>query len=53
MVIPVKDEWIDGRYEFIGKKGRGVDGGGRRDSISGRLLAMGNQVVMEAAVENG
>jgi len=27
-VIP-EDGWIDGRKEFIGKKGGGMDGGGR------------------------
>ena len=27
-VIP-EDGWIDDRKEFIGKKGRGMDGGGR------------------------
>ena len=52
-VMPVV-EGIDGGWEFIGKEGRGVSRGGRWDSISGRLLAMRDQLVMEAVVvENG
>jgi hypothetical protein len=52
-VMPV-GEGIDGEWEFIGKEGRGVSRGGRWDSISGRLLAMRDQLVMEAVVvENG
>jgi len=50
-----EDKRIDGAgWEFMGKHGRGIDGGGRGDSICGRLLAMRNQaVVMQAGVENG
>ena len=50
-----EDKRIDGAgWEFMCKHGRGIDGGGRGDSICGRLLAMRNQaVVMQAGVENG
>lgn len=46
-VVP-EGEGIDGGQEFIIEK-RGGDGGGRGDTISGRL---GNQLVMEAVVKN-
>ena len=48
MVVPKDGERIDGRgWEFINKQVRE----GRWDSIRGRLVWVGNRLVMEAVVE--